>query len=185
MLLNEFNFIPTRVNEAVNDILPQMLTAVDKDGTKLLFSAEQIDSLSIEDVARALQPPPDECPCVRAKIGKVVAPQPGVSFVRVDEYFRLSLYFIYYGGVPNFEELRRCHIDACIRVLEQPDQGSAIGLDQIGSPKWTFQISPWEYEEDYDTPLRYWDKNVTLTADYYVARVDLMVEINEIGAQND
>lgn len=179
MLLSDFNFTPVLANQAVSDILTQLLTAVDINSNPLLMSAEQMNTLSIDNVRDALQPPPEMTPCVRATVSKIEAPQEGVSFVKTDLYYRLCLYFVYYGGCANFEDLRRAHIDGCIRVLEQPNQGSTLGLDQIGNPKWFFQISPWTYEEDYDTPLKYWGGSVSLTADYYVARVDLMVQINE------
>lgn len=190
MQLSEFVLRSQNFNVAVNAILNQLQTNA-KDlttssggvptGKNLLVTALRTLGTSQNDIQLALQPPPDQCPCVRAFGGKRSFPQEAVSFTRLDGYWILPLYFVYNDRDAQFEDWREAHIDDCLRWLEQPDQSTpTYGMDRMGQADWMFRISPWQCEIDHDTPLKYLRRDITITPDYYVSRVDLEIQINEV-----
>ncbi len=183
-----YNLIPNRVNEAVNDILTQLRdVAKDLNQTNLLVSAERTLAKGQQDIMTALQPAPEQTPCVRVFGGQRIYDIQAVDFVRLDGHYRIPIYFVYYDqGDTDFEDFREAHIDFCIRWLEKPDQYSnpVFGLEKDGWQNWGFQIEKWNCTIDHDTPLKFLNM-INLQPPYYCSRVDLMIQTNQVGAIND
>jgi hypothetical protein len=183
----KYTLIPNRCNEAVNDILAQLANvAKDLNGVNLLQSATRTLGASEQDIISTLQPSPEETPCVRVFGGQRLYDIQAVDFVRLDEFYQIPLYFIYYNqGHSDFEDFREAHIDYCIRWLEKPDQDTpTFGLEKDGWQNWGFKIQKWNCTIDHDTPLKYL-KMINLQAPYFCSRVDLTVQVNQVGAAND
>lgn len=183
----KYDLTPNRINKAIADILEQFRTnALDNVGKNLLISAERTLGASEKDVISALQPSPEETPCVRVFGGQRIYNIQPVSFVRLDGAYKIPIYFVYYSqGDEDFEDFREAHIDMCMRWLEEPnDDLPNVGMDRSGWTDWGFQIKAWQCVIDHDTPLKYL-KNITIQAPYFCSRVDVVVQVNQIGAEND
>lgn len=184
----QFDLIPNRVNSAVKGMLTQLRdSAVDLQARNLLKSAERLLSKANEDIIAALRPSPEETPCVRVFGGQRLYDVQPVSFVRLDGTYKIPLYFVYHSlGEESFEEFRESHIDMCIRWLEEPDEEdtSNIGMKREAWQDWGFKIQKWNCIIDHDTPLKFL-RMENLLPPFYCSRVDLEIQVNQIGAEND
>lgn len=189
MTLDKYKFTDTPgtfanpLSKATQDIAAQLYpTAVDLNNKPLLRSCLRgIDSV-MDDVISGAEPGPDACPCIRILTGRDVYPIKGVDFITLDGLSVVHLYFIYYGlDTKNFEELRDDHWRRCIRYLQIPsnDPNSNFGLVTEGGV-WYWPNGTWNMTVDHDTPLRFFGQSIVTADGYFVTRIDLQIEVNDI-----
>ncbi len=172
---------------AESDVLTALNGAVDSNSQSIwgTLGARRGTDAEILDAIVA-NPQPEHCPCVFIQTW-TEQEQSSIGGRRAYTPYMMSLYFMYYFGVPSadlsyqpstlsFTQQRRRHLQAALQILTMQSGGNVNAVIAT-SPHWK-----WDTDRkrviDYRSPFQYFgDGNYSVKDGYNCVRVDCPISI--------
>ena len=184
MNFQTLNLTPYKGEVAEEDVLTALTNAVDLDGQPLFapngvqrgVDAELLDSYFA-------RPGEDVCPLVMLQTW-VEQERSAQGGGRINTDYMMSLYFVYYFGVPStqfvfnsYVQQRRRHLTACMKAIEMQTGGNATATIPV-SPHWKWNTSQ-QSVFDYISPFQHFGGMITIppSSGYNCVRVDRPISI--------
>jgi hypothetical protein len=184
MNLMTLRLTPYKGEFAEADVLKALSGAKDLD-MQPLFAGDGVQrGVNIELLNGYFQAPgEDVCPLVMMQtwVEQEISAQGGG---RIHTDYMMSLYFLYYFGVPSndfvaiqYVEQRRRHLTACMKAIEMQSGGNVSATIAV-SPHWKWDTSR-NTTFDYMTPFQYFGGAIVIppASGYNCVRVDRPISV--------